>query len=189
MTGFRVAYGGAQTLYDVAPDLTCLGKVVGGGMPAAAFGGSANIMDCLAPDGAVYQAGTLSGNPLAMAAGVATLNVLKSENPYPLLESRSKALADGFGQAAQDAGIATTLNRVGSMMTCFFQASETVTDYASAKRSDTKLFGRYFAAMRERGIFLAPSQFEALFVSTAHTDADIEKTLTCAAESLKAIAD
>ncbi len=186
ITGFRAGYGGAQTLYGVTPDLTCLGKIIGGGLPAAAFGGRAEIMDCLAPDGAVYQAGTLSGNPIAMAAGLKTMEILRRPHTYERLEELGAALESGLATAAAEAGIATCINRVGSAMTLFFTEGP-VTDYASAKRSDTRTYGRYFAAMRERGVFLAPSQFEAMFVSLAHSDADIAEIVTRAADSLKVI--
>lgn len=183
MTGFRVAYGGAQSLYGVTPDMTCLGKVVGGGLPAAAFGGRAEIMDCLAPDGDVYQAGTLSGNPLAMAAGIATLNILKDSDSYTQLETLGASLEQGLEKAAQSASVSAVVNRVGSMMTCFFTKTPVV-DYSTAKQSDTQQFGHYFRAMREQGIFLAPSQFEALFLSTVHTPEHIEKIIASAKQAL-----
>lgn len=187
ISGFRASYGGAQQHYGVTPDLTCLGKIIGGGLPAAAFGGRADIMDCLAPTGEVYQAGTLSGNPVAMAAGLKTMEILRRPRTYERLETLGARLEAGLRQAVADAGVTACLNRVGSAMTLFFTAGP-VTDYASAKGSDTQRYGRYFAAMRERGVFLAPSQFEAMFVSLAHSDGDIDDVVTRAAESLKEIA-
>jgi glutamate-1-semialdehyde 2,1-aminomutase len=186
MTGFRVAWGGAQVLYDVGPDLTCLGKVVGGGLPAAAFGGRADVMARLAPLGDVYQAGTLSGNPLAMAAGIATLEILQRPGTYELLEQLSAALEDELVAAAEAAGHAAVVNRVGSMLTLFFQAGP-VRNYAEAKASNTQMFGRYWNAMRERGVYLPPSQFEAMFVSLAHTDAEIAEIAEAARDSLAAV--
>jgi glutamate-1-semialdehyde 2,1-aminomutase len=176
MTGFRVAFGGAQQRYGIRPDLTTLGKVIGGGLPVGAYGGRKDIMSRVAPSGPVYQAGTLSGNPLAVAAGLATLQHLKAHPEiYKSLEARAATLC-----AAVPAGI--TVNRVGSMFTFFF-TDQPVTDYESAKRSDTKRFGRYFRAMLDRGIYLAPSQFEAAFLSAAHTDEDIAKTVAAAQEA------
>ncbi len=178
MTGFRVAYGGAQELYGVMPDLTTLGKVIGGGLPVGAYGGRKEIMQMIAPSGPVYQAGTLSGNPLAVAAGLAMLRHLKDHpEVYAQLEARAAKLC-----AAAPEGV--TVNRVGSMFTCFF-TNAAVTDYASAKRSDTAKFGRFFRAMLERGVYLAPSQFEAAFVSAAHTDRDIEQTIAAAGEAFQ----
>ena len=182
ITGFRAAYGGAQERYGITPDLTCLGKIIGGGLPAAAFGGRAEIMDVLAPDGDVYQAGTLSGNPLAMAAGLTTLELLRRPHTYDRLEELGARLGDGLLKAAHDAGITACLNRVGSAMTLFFCAGPVV-DYASAKAANTKLFGRYFVGMRERGIFLAPSQFETMFVSLAHSDNEIDEIVHKAGET------
>ncbi|WP_428266508.1 glutamate-1-semialdehyde 2,1-aminomutase [Haliangium sp.] len=184
ITGFRASYGGAQGLYGVSPDLTCLGKIIGGGLPAAAFGGRAEIMDRLAPDGQVYQAGTLSGNPLAMAAGLATMEILRRPRTYERLEELGARLGDGLLAAARDAGVEACLNRVGSAMTLFFAAGP-VTDYAGAKRADTERYGAFFRAMRERGVWLAPSQFEAMFVSLAHGDAEIDEVVSKAADSLK----
>jgi glutamate-1-semialdehyde 2,1-aminomutase len=179
MTGFRVAFGGAQRLYGVYPDLTTLGKVIGGGLPVGAYGGRKDIMQLIAPAGPVYQAGTLSGNPLAVAAGLAMLRHLKAHpEVYSQLESRAAELC-----AAAPAGI--TVNRVGSMFTCFF-TDHPVTDYESAKRSDTARFGRFFRAMLERGVYLAPSQFEAAFVSAAHSEEDIRRTVAAAGESFDA---
>jgi len=176
ITGFRLAYGGAQELYGVKADLTCLGKIIGGGLPVGAFGGKAEVMDRVAPLGPVYQAGTLSGNPLAVTAGLTILRVLKKENPYPELESRAKRLEAGLRDAAAKSGVAATVNRVGSMLTSFFTGS-TVTDWPSAKTSDTALYAKFFQAMLAEGVYLAPSQFECAFVSLAHTDDLIEKTI------------
>jgi len=179
MTGFRVAFGGAQRLYDIYPDLTTLGKVIGGGLPVGAYGGHKDIMRLIAPSGPVYQAGTLSGNPLAVAAGLAMLRHLKAQpEVYDQLESRAAELC-----AAAPPGI--TVNRVGSMFTMFF-TDQPVTDYESAKRSDTARFGRFFRAMLARGVYLAPSQFEAAFVSAAHTEDDIRRTIAAAGESFDA---
>jgi glutamate-1-semialdehyde 2,1-aminomutase len=181
MTGFRVALGGAQELYGIRPDLTTLGKIVGGGLPCGVFGGRREMMDQLAPLGPVYQAGTLSGNPLAMAAGLATVGYLQEHRSdvYPKLELLSAAVADGVAEAAANAGIALTTNRVGAMFTWFF-TDKPVTDFASASASDTKQFARFHQAMLEAGVWLPPSQFEAAFVSTAHTDEDIRETVGAA---------
>jgi glutamate-1-semialdehyde 2,1-aminomutase len=176
MTGFRVARGGAQELYGIKPDLTCLGKIIGGGLPVGAFGGRREIMDQVAPVGPIYQAGTLSGNPLAVTAGLTTLRLLKSLNPYPQLERATARLVAGMNEAASEAGIAAVSNRVGSMFTTFFTA-EPVSDWASAARSDREAFGRFFHAMLDAGVYLAPSQFEAGFVSTAHSNELIERTI------------
>jgi len=186
ITGFRIALGGAQERFRVTPDLTCLGKIVGGGLPVGAYGGRREIMEQISPVGPVYQAGTLSGNPLAMTAGVSTLRLLGEPGVYDHLERLAARLVDGLGSAAQAAGVAYTANRVGSMFTGFF-SDATVTDYASAKRANTRRYARFFHAMLERGVYLAPSQFEAGFVSLAHTDADIDATLT-AAEAAFALA-
>jgi glutamate-1-semialdehyde 2,1-aminomutase len=185
ITGFRVGYGGAQELYGVQPDLTCLGKIIGGGLPVGAYGGSRSLMNHVAPLGAVYQAGTLSGNPLAVAAGLATLARLRDREVYRRLEALGAELERGLRSAAAAARVPLTVNRVGSMLTAFF-CDGAVTDYASAKRADTKRYARYFHAMLERGVFLAPSQFEAAFVSLAHTDADIALAGRAAAEALAA---
>jgi glutamate-1-semialdehyde 2,1-aminomutase len=187
MTGFRLALGGAQQLYGVTPDMTCLGKILGGGLPAAAYGGRADVMATVAPDGPVYQAGTLSGNPLAMAAGATLLDLLAQPGRYETLEARSARLEEGLRRAARDAGATATINRVGSMITVFFCAGP-VTDYSTAKRSDTKRFGRFFHAMLERGFYLPPAQFEAAFVSLAHGEAEIDATVTAAAEAFRASA-
>jgi len=183
ITGFRVAYGGAQELYGVRPDLTCLGKVIGGGLPVGAYGGSRQLMSHVAPLGAVYQAGTLSGNPLAVAAGLATLARLRDRDAYRRLETLGAELERGLRVGAERARVPLTVNRVGSMLTGFF-CEAPVTDYASATRSDTKRYARYFHGMLERGVFLAPSQFEAAFVSLAHTDADIASAVRAASEAL-----
>jgi len=183
MTGFRVAFGGAQARYGVTPDLTTIGKIIGGGLPAAAFGGRADIMQQLAPLGPVYQAGTLSGNPLAMAAGLKAMEILGRPGTYERLEHLGKRLGDGLIAAARGAGVPACLNRVGSMLTLFFTAGP-VTDYATAKTADTVRFGSFFRKLRDRGVFLPPSQFEAMFVSLAHTDEDIDQIVTAARESL-----
>ncbi len=187
ISGFRVAFGGAQERYGVQPDLTCLGKIVGGGLPVGAYGGRGEIMERVAPLGPVYQAGTLSGNPLAMAAGLATLRELAETNPYPALERRAQWLADGLERAAQAAGVSTTCARVGSMMTLYF-AAEPVVDYDSAMHADRQRYAAFHAAMLRRGVYLAPSQFEAAFLSTAHTDADLEATLRAAEEAFAEVA-
>ncbi len=187
MTGFRLALGGAQQLYGIAPDMTCLGKIVGGGLPAAAYGGRAEIMATVAPDGPVYQAGTLSGNPLAMAAGCATLDLLEDPDCYDELEATSARLEAGLRTAARAAGVTVTINRVGSMLTVFF-CEGPVVDYATAKTSDTQRFGRYFHAMLERGVYLPPAQFEAAFVSLAHGEAEIDETVRAAEQAFRAVA-
>ena len=179
ITGFRVAHGGAQALYRVTPDLTCLGKIVGGGLPVGAYGGRREIMELVAPLGPVYQAGTLSGNPLAMAAGIATLRLLAEPRVYAHLETLSGRLADGLAAAAREGGVPYTANRVGSMFTGFF-CSGPVYDYATAKRADTRRYASYFQAMLERGVYIAPSQFEAGFVSLAHTEDDVDATIDAA---------
>jgi glutamate-1-semialdehyde 2,1-aminomutase len=181
MTGFRVALGGAQSLYGVHPDMTTLGKIIGGGLPCGAFGGRAKIMDLLAPLGPVYQAGTLSGNPLAMAAGIATVGELvRRENEiYPQLEKVSAAVASGVAAKAKAAGIPVVTNRVGSMFTWFFTETP-VTDWVTAATSDTALFGKFHRAMLEAGVWLPPSQFEAMFLGTAHGEAELEATLSAA---------
>ena len=186
ISGFRVHYGGAQALYGVTPDLTVLGKIIGGGLPVGAYGGRRDMMDLIAPAGPVYQAGTLSGNPLAVTAGLATLKQLRAKNLYKQLEERSAALARGVADEAKRAGIALTQTRVGSMLTSFF-TQEPVVDWNSAKKSDTKRYGLFFHGMLEQGIYLAPSQFEAAFLSTAHTSADIEKTIRAARVAFKSL--
>jgi glutamate-1-semialdehyde 2,1-aminomutase len=183
MTGFRVAYGGAQERYGVTPDLTTIGKIIGGGLPAAAFGGAAAIMQKLAPLGPVYQAGTLSGNPLAMAAGLKAMEILARPGTYDRLEHLGKRLGDGLLAAATAAGVSARMNRVGSMLTLFF-TKDPVTNYETAKHADTQRFGSFFRKMRDRGVFLPPSQFEAMFVSLAHTDEDIDQIVSAAKESV-----
>src|SRR5207302_2710837 len=185
ITGFRVAYGGAQQRYGVRPDLTCLGKIIGGGLPVGAYGGRRDLMEQVAPLGTVYQAGTLSGNPLAVAAGLATLTALRDPAVYDRLERLGARLEEGLRAAARKAEVALTVNRVGSMLTGLFCAGP-VTDYAGARRSDTARYGRYFHAMLARGVFLAASQFEATFVSAAHSDADVEHAAAAAAEAVAA---
>ena len=186
ITGFRVAYGGAQALLGVTPDLTTLGKIIGGGLPVGAYGGRREIMECVAPAGSVYQAGTLSGNPIAVSAGIATLKRLQTTGFYEELGLKAKALADGLIEAARQADISVQGNRVESMMTLFF-TNVTVIDYASAKTSDTNIYARYFMQMLQRGVYLAPSQFEAAFVSAAHSMDDIEATIAAAAESMRSL--
>ncbi|HSA77984.1 MAG TPA: glutamate-1-semialdehyde 2,1-aminomutase [Nitrospirota bacterium] len=184
MTGFRVAYGGAQQRYKIKPDLTCLGKVIGGGLPVGAFGGRREIMEKIAPLGPIYQAGTLSGNPLAMTAGIETLRLLSKPGVYKTLEKISADLEQGLYAAAAEAGVPVTFNRVGSMFTGFF-TDQKVKDFSSAKTSNTTRFGKYFLSMLKNGVNLAPSQFEAGFVSLAHTKSDISKTVEAARKSLK----
>jgi glutamate-1-semialdehyde 2,1-aminomutase len=186
MTGFRVAHGGAQALYGVMPDLTCLGKVIGGGLPVAAYGGRADIMRLLAPSGTVYQAGTLSGNPLAMAAGIATLRELAAPGSYERLGAASEALARGVATAAAAAGIPAQVGAVGGMWG-FFLTGTPVVDYASAKTADTALFARFFHAMLERGVYFPPAQFEAAFVSLAHSPADIDATVSAVRDAFRAL--
>jgi glutamate-1-semialdehyde 2,1-aminomutase len=183
ISGFRVCYGGAQSLFGITPDLTTLGKIIGGGLPVAAYGGRRELMDRVAPLGAVYQAGTLSGNPLAMRAGIATLDLLATPGFYDALERLAKRLGDGIEAALCESDVAATPARFGSLLTLFFSA-EPVNDYASAKRCDTRQFAAFFRAMLDRGIFLAPSQFEALFVSAAHSEADVDRTVVAVRESL-----
>jgi len=183
MTGFRLAFGGAQELYTIHPDLTTMGKIIGGGLPVGAYGGSAEIMDLVAPLGPMYQAGTLSGNPLAMAAGYATLKYLKEHKEiYARLDKLSGELVAGVAAAAKEAGVAITYNRVGSMFTWFF-TSAAVTGWESAAKSDTEAFGRFFRSMLDSGVYLPPSQFEAAFLSAAHTDQDIQQTITAAKQA------
>ncbi len=185
ITGFRLAYGGAQALYGVLPDLTCLGKVIGGGLPVGAYGGRREMMSIVAPEGPVYQAGTLSGNPMAMAAGVATLRLLAEAGVYERLDEMGATLADGLREAARAAECDVTMTRIGSMMTVFFTA-ETPVDYASAKRADTERYGRFHRAMLEAGFYLPPAQFEAMFVSLAHTPADLTRTIEAARAAFEA---
>lgn len=186
MTGFRVAYGGAQGRFGIKPDLTTLGKIIGGGMPVGAYGGRADVMRSVSPVGPVYQAGTLSGNPLAMACGLATLKILKETNPYPQLERETARLAAGLAGAAKAEGIAHTIAHIGSMFTLFFHAAP-VTSYAVALECDTQRFSRYFWGMIERGVYLPCSQFEANFVSTAHAPGDIDATIAAARDVFRSI--
>ncbi|MBI4446766.1 MAG: glutamate-1-semialdehyde 2,1-aminomutase [Acidobacteria bacterium] len=187
ITGFRLAAGGAQEFFGLSAPLTCLGKIVGGGLPLAAYGGRSDIMKLIAPDGPVYQAGTLSGNPIAVSAGLKTLDILETEKPYGRLEKMAAKLVEGISQAASHSGIALRVQRCGSMLTPFFSDAP-VTDFLSAKRSDTSLFGSFFRKMLERGIYLAPSQFEACFVSSAHSDQEIAVTIQRANEALSEVA-
>jgi glutamate-1-semialdehyde 2,1-aminomutase len=186
MTGFRVAYGGAQARMKADPDLTTLGKIVGGGMPIGAYGGKAEIMDQVLPAGKVFQAGTLSGNPIATAAGIATLKALRDESPYDRLETLSAQLAEGLCAAAEKASIPHTVARVGSMMTLFFNPDR-VTDWDVAAKCDRQTFAKYFWGLIERGVYMPCSQFEALFVSAAHSEADIDATIAAAADVLAAL--
>jgi glutamate-1-semialdehyde 2,1-aminomutase len=187
MTGFRVAFGGAQELYGTRPDLTTLGKVIGGGLPVGAYGGPAEIMDMVAPLGPVYQAGTLSGNPLAMAAGLATLCHLRDNREvYGRMERLAATLVEMVSEAARDAGVAVTANRVGSMFTWFF-TGEPVTDWPSAAKCNTETFGRFHRGMMEAGVYLPPSQFEAAFLGAAHTDRDVSETVAAAREAFAAV--
>lgn len=183
MTGFRIAFGGAQALFKIQPDLTCLGKIVGGGLPVGAYGGRAEIMRMIAPLGPVYQAGTLSGNPLAMAAGIATLTHLQAHPEiYPQLETRTAELCAGIVSAARERDIRIAINRVGSMFTVFFREGE-VSDWSTAAAADTKRFGQFHRAMLAAGIYLPPSQYEAAFVSTAHGEAEVAKTIAAARQA------
>jgi glutamate-1-semialdehyde 2,1-aminomutase len=186
ITGFRIGYGGAQERYGVRPDLTCLGKIIGGGLPVGAYGGSRKVMSEVSPLGGVYQAGTLSGNPLAVAAGLAAIRAL-DHRAYERLEALGARLERGLLEGARKAGVPLTVNRVGSMLTAFFCPGPVV-DYASARRSDTARYARFFGAMLERGMYLAPSQFEAAFVSLAHSEADLDAAGRAAAEALAAVA-
>jgi glutamate-1-semialdehyde 2,1-aminomutase len=183
MTGFRLAWGGAQGRFGITPDLTCLGKIIGGGLPVGAFGGRTEIMDCLAPLGPVYQAGTLSGNPLAMAAGIAALEELRGSKAYDLLEAKGAALESGLKQAAARAKVDVQFNRIGSMF-CGYFTQHAVHNLADAMHSDRQRFAKYFHGMLDNGVYLAPSQFEAGFMSTAHTDEDISKTVQAAEKVL-----
>jgi glutamate-1-semialdehyde 2,1-aminomutase len=186
ITGFRLAYGGAQAVYGIKPDLTAMGKIIGGGLPVAAYGGRRDIMQNLAPLGPVYQAGTLSGNPLAMRAGLATLPKLAADGFYDALDRRTLRLAVGLREALDAVGVAARVNVAGSLLTLFFNGVD-VRNYDDAKKSDGAKFAAFFQAMLDRGVFLPPSQFEALFISAAHTDEDIDRTIEAARESLKAI--
>jgi glutamate-1-semialdehyde 2,1-aminomutase len=184
MTGFRVGYGGAQERYQVSADLTCLGKVIGGGLPAAAYGGRRDIMEQIAPSGSVYQAGTLSGNPLAMVAGIVTLRTIGQPGFFDRLEQATTALRDGIETAARSRDIPVQASAIGSMWGFFF-CQDPVTDYATAKKSDTDRFARFFHAMLDRGVYLAPSQFEAAFVSIAHDDTVVNQTIEAMSDALK----
>jgi glutamate-1-semialdehyde 2,1-aminomutase len=187
MTGFRVAYGGAQELYNIRPDLTTMGKIIGGGLPVGAYGGPKEIMDLVAPLGPMYQAGTLSGNPLAMAAGLATIKHLRDHKAeiYPRLEKLSGELVEGVAAAAKDAGVAMSHNRVGSMFTWFFQ-KDPVTDWDSASKSNVEAFGKFFRAMLDSGVYLPPSQYEAAFLGAAHSSEDVQKTIAAAKDAFAA---
>jgi glutamate-1-semialdehyde 2,1-aminomutase len=188
MTGFRVSFGGAQELYNIRPDLTTMGKIIGGGLPVGAYGGPKEIMDLVAPLGPMYQAGTLSGNPLAMAAGCAMLKQLRDRKDeiYPRLEKLGGELVEGVAAAAKDAGVALCQNRVGSMFTWFFQKGP-VTDWESASKSNTDAFGKFFRSMLESGVYLPPSQYEAAFLGAAHTDDDVQRTITAAKQAFAAV--
>ena len=184
ITGFRVHHGGAQALYGVTPDLTCLGKIIGGGLPVGAYGGRREVMEVVAPLGPMYQAGTLAGNPLAVAAGIATLTALKQPGTYERLEEMALRLATGLEKAAREAEVRATVNHVGSMLTTFFYTGP-VASFADVQRADTQAYSHFFHGMLGRGVYLAPSQFEAAFVSLAHTDEDIERTVTTAQAALQ----
>jgi len=184
MCGFRVAFGGAQELYGIEADLTTLGKIIGGGLPVGAYGGKREIMEKLAPEGPVYQAGTLSGNPLAVTAGIETLKLLQNKKVYDKLEESSQYLNENMKKIADKYGLKVQFNRIGSMFSMFFNDKKVI-DYETAKTSDTKLFAKYFAGMLKKGIYLAPSQFEAGFLSTAHTKEDLDKTLMAFEETIK----
>jgi glutamate-1-semialdehyde 2,1-aminomutase len=185
MTGFRLSYGGAQQLFGDTPDVTCLGKILGGGYPVGAYGGRADIMSKVMPAGPVFQAGTLSGNPVAMAAGIATLGELKENPPYARLEQLSVEIEEGLRAAAAEAGVPHQFNRVGSMWTLFFTGTPVV-DLDTSKTSDTAQFARFFWAMMDHGVYLPCSQFEAAFTSAAHSDMDVEATVEAAREALLA---
>ena len=184
ITGFRVDYGGAQSIYKIKPDLTCLGKIIGGGLPAGAYGGRRDIMQLIAPCGPVYQAGTLSGNPVVMAAGIETLKLLKTSNIYKQIEIRTSLLAEGITEAIRNHRTRASVSRIGSLFTIFFSDIKII-DYTSASKSNTALYAKFFHRMLEQGIYLPPSQFETSFVSAVHTDEDIQTTIRAAAESLK----
>jgi glutamate-1-semialdehyde 2,1-aminomutase len=188
ITGFRLKYGSAQDVFGVEGDLTTMGKIIGGGLPVAAYGGRAELMDNVAPLGPVYQAGTLAGNPLAMRAGIATLNELSKPGIYEAIDARAKKLVAGLRTALAYAGVAAQVNSIGSLSTLFF-AAQPVGNYNDARRSDTKMYARFFREMLNRGIFLAPSQFEAAFVSAAHTAEDIDRTVIAASDALKVMAE
>jgi glutamate-1-semialdehyde 2,1-aminomutase len=184
ITGFRLGYGGAQQYYDITPDLTCLGKIIGGGLPVGAYGGKAEIMNCVAPDGPVYQAGTLSGNPLAMVAGIATLKLLQQPDFYRRLEEKAAGYAEQLVKIAASVGIDVQLNRVGSMMTGFF-TTDPVTDFESAMKADADRYARHYRHMLAGGIYLAPSQFETAFISAVQSEKDLEKALKMTEWSFK----
>ncbi len=184
ITGFRLSLGGAQERFGITPDLTCLGKIIGGGLPVGAYGGKAEIMNNIAPDGPVYQAGTLSGNPLAMSAGLAMLQLVRKPDFYKDLEQKSDWFAGELQQIADAAAVPTVLNRIGSMMTCFF-TDEPVTDFESAMRADTEMYGKHYRNMLESGVWLAPSQFEAAFISAAHDRIHLKKALNMIESSFK----
>jgi glutamate-1-semialdehyde 2,1-aminomutase len=186
ITGFRVAYGGAQSLYKITPDLTCLGKIIGGGMPVGAYGGRRDIMGMVAPSGPVYQAGTLAGNPLAMTAGIETITILQERSAYRQLERKAALLEKGVIEAANKAGVKIQLPRIGSMFTIFF-AKDPITDYETATKVDTKLFAKFFHQMLSEGVYFPPSQFEAAFVSTAHTDKEIQSTIDAAQKAFTSL--
>jgi glutamate-1-semialdehyde 2,1-aminomutase len=198
MTGFRVGLGGAQGLYNVRPDITCLGKIIGGGLPVGAYGGRAELMNQISPAGPIYQAGTLSGNPLAMAAGIATLDILEDPVAYTQLEALAARLEAGLRDTAATAKVPLTVQRVGSMLTPFFLSAaqagaadgtgQGLKNYADVLQCDTEAFGRFFRAMLDRGVMLPPSQFEAWFISTAHTEGDIDQTIDAAREAFAAMA-
>ena len=189
MTGFRVAKGGAQSIYNVTPDMTTLGKIIGGGMPVGAFGGREDIMHHLAPLGPVYQAGTLSGNPVAMAAGLATLDLICEDNFYQTLDSKAQQLIEGLTAASQNAGIAMSFNQIGGMFGLFFTEDTTVSSFSQVMACDAERFKQFFHLMLKNGVYLAPSAFEAGFISTAHTDKDIEKTIAAATASFAELAN
>ncbi len=186
ISGFRASAGGAQAIYGISPDLTCLGKIIGGGLPVGAYGGRREIMEKMAPEGDIYQAGTLSGNPLAMAAGLATLKVLKEGEIYQKLEEKGRNLFEGLETAAGAAGLKVVTNRIGSLGTLFF-TEEPVTDFSSAKGSNGEMFKRFYASMLDQGVYLAPSPFEAWFISAAHDEESIQKTIDCAAKSFRTL--
>ena len=189
MTGFRVALGGAQSFYGVRPDLTTLGKIIGGGMPVGAFGGKKEIMEKIAPLGGVYQAGTLSGNPVAMAAGLATLELVSADNFYPTLTAKTTKLVDGITQAAKTAGIALASNQAGAMFGLFFSTDSNVDTFEQVTACNMDYFKSFFQSMLNQGIYLAPSAYETGFVSSAHSDEDIQKTIACASQAFKELAN
>jgi glutamate-1-semialdehyde 2,1-aminomutase len=186
ITGFRVSPGGAQLLFGIMPDLTCLGKIIGGGLPVGAYGGRRDLMEQVAPQGPIYQAGTLSGNPLAMAAGIATLKALQKASTYRELDEKGEILFEGILKAASSAGVDAVVNRIGSMGTIFF-TGKAVTDFASAKASDSERFRRFYASMLQQGVYLAPSAFECWFLSTAHDEESLRHTIECARNSFASL--